>query len=132
MPEYLEKHDLQTRDKYLADRQRYLQDIKNEILKETQTTLLEIKDINNNQNENISHISDIIDKLNNSSKDVLRQKIMAIYHANKKSRTLTIYDKEALTELYKDYKAQLGNSYIDKYYNRMITWKVIDEYDITE
>ena len=37
------------------------------------------------------------------------------------------YDKEVLDELYKDYKSQLGNSYIDKYYNRMKNWHIIDE-----
>lgn len=65
-----------------------------------------------------------------SGKDVLREKIMAIYHKHKKQRTLQQHEREALTEWYKDYKAMNGNSYIDKYYKRMETWLVIpDNYD---
>jgi hypothetical protein len=64
-----------------------------------------------------------------SAKDVLREKIMAMYHKNKRSRTLEEHEKEALTQYYKDYKAIGGNSYIDKYYGRMETWAVIpDDY----
>ena len=64
-----------------------------------------------------------------SAKDVLREKIMAIYHKNKKDRTLTFHEKEALDQYYKDYKAINGNSYIDKYYKRMCTWTVVDTDD---
>lgn len=54
---------------------------------------------------------------------------MAIYHKGKKTKTLLLWEKEALTQYYIDYKAENGNSYIDKYYNRMMTWAVIDELD---
>jgi hypothetical protein len=65
-----------------------------------------------------------------SGKDVLREKIMGIYHKRKKQRALQQHEKEALDEWYKDYKAMNGNSYIDKYYARMKTWIVIpDNYD---
>jgi hypothetical protein len=67
-----------------------------------------------------------------SAKDVLREKIMAIYHKNKYNRTLTEYEREALNQYYIDYKTLKGNSYIDKRYKRMDKWKVIfddDPYD---
>jgi hypothetical protein len=35
---------------------------------------------------------------------------------------MAIYEKEALEQYYIDYKAEGGNSYIDKYYKRMSTW----------
>ena len=89
--------------------------------------LKEIKDINKNQNKQLDELNEKLVLINNSSKDVMRQKIMSIYHNNKKQKTLSIYDKETLDELYKDYKSQLGNSYIDKYYNRMKNWNIIDE-----
>lgn len=130
LPKYLSQHELETRDKYLSDKERYIQEIKQAVLMDTKDSLQEIKEINMQQNKEISHINDMLDKINNSSKDILRQKIMAIYHANKMSKTLTIYDKEALDELYKDYKAQNGNSYIDKYYGRMKNWTIIDECDL--
>jgi len=59
------------------------------------------------------------------TKDVLRQKIMTIYRANRKNMTINIYDREALDELYKDYKAQGGNDYIDKYYHRSLSWHTL-------
>jgi hypothetical protein len=54
---------------------------------------------------------------------------MAIYHKGKRTKTLTLWEKEALAQYYTDYKAEGGNGYIDKYYNRMMAWAVIDELD---
>ena len=62
-------------------------------------------------------------------KDVLREKIMGIYNTGKKTKALTQHQREALDQYYKDYKAEHGNSYIDKYYNRMIVWAVVDDDD---
>lgn len=117
LPEYFEKHDLQTREKYLGDRLNYLQEIKNAVLEDTKDILEDIKLLTIEQSKNL-------EKLNRSSKDVLRQKIMAIYHKYKEQREFPIFEKEVLDELYKDYKAQDGNSYIDKYYNRMCQWTI--------
>ena len=77
----------------------------------------------------IDKIKDDVAALAESAKDVLREKIMAIYHRNKKTRKLEEHENEALVQYYKDYKAIKGNSYIDKYYNRMKAWEVIpDDY----
>ena len=117
----LYNHDLETREKYKSDRQNYLTEIKAEVLKE-------VKD-------DIKSNSDTIEALVISSKDVLREKIMAIYHKNKHNRTMTEYEREALNQYYIDYKALKGNSYIDKRYNRMDKWNVIyddDPYDDEE
>ena len=120
IPDYLEQHDLQTRDKYLADRTRYLHEIKNAVLEDTKDILEEIRELNIKQSENL-------ERLNMSSKDILRQKIMTIYHQYKENQKMPIFAKEALDELYKDYKAQGGNTYIDKYYARMNRWEVYQE-----
>ena len=92
------------------------------LLKDINPVLQEIKALNMQQNERIEVLA-------NSSKDVLREKIMGIYNAGKKTKTLTQHQREALGQYYKDYKAEHGNSYIDKYYNRMIVWAVIDDDD---
>lgn len=121
LPDALYNHDLETRERYKGDRQNYLNEIKNEILKEIGNDIL-----TNTQT---------IEALVISAKDVLREKIMAIYHKNKYNRTLTEYEREALNQYYIDYKALKGNSYIDKRYNRMDKWKVIyddDPYDDEE
>ena len=118
MPDLLERHDLKTRDKYKADRQNYLNEIKAEIIKEV--------------GDEITSNTKTIEALVISAKDVLREKIMVIYQKNKYNRTLTEYEREALNQYYVDYKALNGNSYIDKRYKRMDKWKVIyddDPYD---
>lgn len=126
LPAILEARDLATRDKYRQDRQNYLEEIKEEVVTQISNdfgnTIQEIRDINVEQNKTI-------DVLARSSRDILREKIMAIYHKGKKTKTLLLWEKEALTQYYIDYKAENGNSYIDKYYNRMMTWAVIDELD---
>ena len=121
LPEILYQHDLETRDKYKGDRQNYLNEIKAEVIKEV--------------GDDIDANSQTIEALVISAKDVLREKIMAIYHKNKYNRTMTEYERESLNQYYIDYKALHGNSYIDKRYNRMDKWKVIyddDPYDDEE
>lgn len=121
LPTILYNHDLKTRDKYKGDRQNYLNEIKAEVLAEI--------------GDEINTNTKTIDALVISAKDVLREKIMAIYHKNKYNRTLTEYEREALNQYYIDYKALHGNSYIDKRYGRMNKWKVIyddDPYDDEE
>ena len=118
LPQILYDHDIETRDKYKSDRQKYLNEIKEEVLKEI--------------GDDIKTNSETINALVISAKDVLREKIMAIYHKNKYNRTMTEYEREALNQYYIDYKALNGNSYIDKRYKRMDKWKVIfddDPYD---
>ena len=118
LPSLLVEHDLETRKKYLADREKYLQDIKEAVVREVETQL-----------NAIDMIQEDMTALAESAKDVLREKIMAMYHKNKRHRQLEEHEKEALTQYYKDYKAIGGNSYIDKYYGRMETWEVIpDDY----
>lgn len=115
LPKRLYDHDLQTRDKYKSDRQNYLNEIKEAVIQDVGGTI--------DQNK-----ADL-EALKISARDVLREKIMAIYHKNKHNRTLTEYEREALDQYCKDYKALNGNSYIDKRYKRMVKWTIIyDDY----
>ena len=127
MPEYFKQYDKEFKKLILQNENIYINKIKGKVVEELREELKEIKNINKKQNKQLDELNEKLVLINNSSKDVMRQKIMAIYHNNKKQKTLSIYDKEALDELYKDYKSQLGNSYIDKYYNRMKNWNIIDE-----
>lgn len=113
LPEKLKSHDLDTRDRYKADRQRYLTEIKDEVIKQVGGT------ITKNDKD--------LEALKISAKDVLREKIMAIYHEYRTERAYPTYKKEALEQYYKDYKKLNGNSYIDKYYARMAKWQEIYE-----
>lgn len=113
LPEKLKAHDLETREKYKADRQRYLTEIKDEVIKQVGGTI--------DQN------AEDLEALKISAKDVLREKIMTIYHEYRTERAYPTYRKEALEQYYKDYKKLNGNSYIDKYYARMAKWQEIYE-----
>lgn len=123
MPDLFLEHDLQIRDKYRSDREAYLKDIKSEVLQSIQTELVQVKDLA----EEVSVLTEQYVALVVSAKDVLREKIMVIYYKNKKDKTLTFHEKEALDQYILDYKAMKGNSYIDKYYKRMLTWQIIDD-----
>ena len=120
LPEILLEHDLETRQKYLDDRQNCLNEIKTEVLTNVKDTLDNIYKLNLEQNESIKTLSQ-------GNKDMLRQRIMDIYYTYRDEKKLPIHKKEALDELYKDYKAEGGNSYIDKYHNRMKTWEIYDD-----
>ena len=118
LPKRFLAHDLETRDKYKADRENYLKEIKDEILKAL--------------GGSVSQNQEDLEALKISARDVLREKIMALYHKNKVARTLSEYEREALDQYYKDYKALNGNSYIDKRYNRMIKWDVIYDEELDD
>ena len=120
LPEILLEHDLETRQKYLDDRQNYLHEIKTEVLTNIKDTLDSIYKLNLEQNESIKTLSQ-------GNKDMLRQRIMDIYYTHRAEKRLQIHKKEAVDELYKDYKAEGRNSYIDKYHNRMKTWEIYDD-----
>ena len=130
LPGLLVKHDLEVRDKYKADRERYLQEIKAEVLKDIQNQIAEATRLSTE----VSKLGELYHSLAVSAKDVLREKIMQLYFAGKDSgKVLTEHQKEVLEQYYVDYKAMKGNSYIDKYYNRMKKWKVVeDDYDEEE
>ena len=113
LPNKLYDHDLKIRDKYKSDRSNYLKEIKDEVLSQV--------------GDPIAQNADDLEALKISARDVLREKIMRIYHAYKHDRSFPLYEKEALEQYYKDYKRLLGNSYIDKYYGRMSKWQIVYE-----
>ena len=90
LPAMLREHDLEIRKRYKADREQYLLDIKDAVVQEIETQLNAVDSIQ----------SDMV-ALAESAKDVLREKIMALYHKNKRSRTLEEHEKEALVQYYK-------------------------------
>lgn len=99
--------------------------ISSQVLGSIQDDIKEIKAMNIKQTSQI-------DNMNTSLKDILRQKIMTIYHTYRKYQALPISEREKLDEFYRDYKAQDGNSYIDKYYKRMGTWETLTDEEFDE
>ena len=85
LPQEFNTHDLETREKYLADRLNYLNEIKEEVLLDVEKELDLV--ISLNKQYNILAIG---------IKDVLREKIMAIYFKGVKTKEISQHDYEAL------------------------------------
>lgn len=93
------------------------------ILDPIKADVKEIKEINQAQSKTLKDLT-------TSEKDCLRKMIMDIYHEYEDIRALPESVREQLDELYKDYKALRGNSYIDKRYARMQKWDTIPDHDM--
>jgi vacuolar-type H+-ATPase subunit E/Vma4 len=125
MPGLFLKHDLETKEKYKADRERYLHEISNEVMEQT----LEVFEKRLKNLDNMPLFIKTVEELSVTAKDVLRDKIMTIYLDNRTKKSMSTVERERLTQFYIDYKALNGNSYIDKYYKRMEKWKTLDDVD---
>jgi hypothetical protein len=113
LPGILLRHDLETRERYKADREAYLRDIKEAVVQDIGQKLSQVDNLAQ------QYVS-----LEISAKDVLREKIVCMYENNKDARKLRYFEKRALEQYYKDYKKMGGNSYIDTIHERMLTWEV--------
>lgn len=61
----------------------------------------------------------------NGMKCQLRSDMLHIYYNNKDKGEIRQYELENFIYLYKAYKALRGNSFIDKIYKEVMTWKVL-------
>ena len=64
-------------------------------------------------------------KTANGQKCILRTEMLRIYYNHQDTQTLRQYEYENFMYLYQAYKALKGNSFIDKIYKELQTWKVI-------
>lgn len=116
LPEILKEHDLETRKKYLNDRERYLQEIKEAVVAQIKERLNAVE-LHEVQMEIFTEVL----------KELLRERIMLIYGRNRHRRELEEHEKIELDRSYASYKSINGNSYIDDFYQRMCTWTVIPD-----
>lgn len=66
-----------------------------------------------------------LNKLNNSSNDMLRKQMTDIYYKYLPFKKILQYDKKCFIKLYHDYGAQGGNSYIEELKKELDTWEVV-------
>lgn len=121
LPGILEKHDLEVRQKYLNDRIRYLTEIKDEVVRVMQEKL-DAVELHDTQMEVFTEVL----------KELLRERIMAIYSRNRCRRKLEEHEKIELDRSYASYKSIHGNSYIDEFYEIMSVWDVVPDDIISE
>lgn len=116
LPERLEAHDLKTRQKYLSDRQRYLCEIKDEVVTVIQDKISAVE----THEDQMNVFTEVL-------KELLRERIMEIYRRNKHLRQLEEHERFELKQAYASYKSINGNSYIDGYYETMEQWETIPD-----
>lgn len=63
-------------------------------------------------------------KVANGQKCQLRSEMLRTYYHHKEAGSLRQYELENFVLLYEAYKALGGNSFIDKIYKEVLTWKV--------
>lgn len=66
-----------------------------------------------------------ITKIANGQKCQLRAEMLRIYYRHQDKKEMRQYEYENFVYLYQAYKALKGNSFIDKIYKEVQTWKVV-------
>ena len=63
-------------------------------------------------------------KISNGTRCQLRSEMLRIYYHNRESGKIRQYEYENFVMLYEAYKALKGNSFIDRIYEEVHTWKI--------
>lgn len=66
----------------------------------------------------------IIIKISNGVKCQLRSEMLRLYYHHRDSKTIRQFEYENFIYLYEAYKALKGNSFIDRIYAEVKTWRI--------
>lgn len=66
-----------------------------------------------------------VSKIANGTRCQLRSEMLRIYYHNRERGIIRQYEYENFVMLYEAYKALKGNSFIDKIYKEVQTWKIV-------
>lgn len=72
----------------------------------------------------LAPVAVVIICLINGMKCLLRSEMLRAYYHNKDKKEIRQYELENFILLYKAYKALKGNSFIDRIYVEVMTWRV--------
>lgn len=64
-------------------------------------------------------------KIANGTKCQLRSEMLRIYYHHREAEIIRQYEYENFIMLYEAYKALKGNSFIDRIYEEVHTWKIV-------
>lgn len=67
-----------------------------------------------------------VQKIKNGMKCQLRSEMLQIYYHNREGKIIRQYEYENFVFLYEAYKALKGNSFIDKIYEEVHDWEIIN------
>ena len=65
-----------------------------------------------------------IKKISDGTKCQLRSEMLRTYYHNRDSKSIRQYEYENFISLYEAYKALKGNSFIERIYEEVRTWKI--------
>ena len=65
-----------------------------------------------------------IRKISNGTRCQLRSEMLRIYYQNRDGKTIRQYEYENFVYLHDAYKALRGNSFIDRIYGEVKTWRI--------
>ena len=66
-----------------------------------------------------------VKKVSNGTKCQLRSEMLRTYYHNRDSKSIRQYEYENFVMLYEAYKVLKGNSFIDRIYEEVRTWKIL-------
>ena len=66
-----------------------------------------------------------IKKVANGTKCQLRSEMLRTYYHNRDNKSIRQFEYENFVYLYEAYKALKGNSFIDRIYSEVKTWKIL-------
>lgn len=67
-----------------------------------------------------------VTKVANGQKCLLRSDMLSIYYNNRETQKIRQYEYENFVLLYEAYKALKGNSFIDKIYEEVHSWEIVN------
>ena len=67
-----------------------------------------------------------VKRISNGTKCQLRSEMLRTYYKNREAQTIRQFEYENFILLYEAYKALHGNSFIDKIYEEVHSWEVIN------
>ena len=85
------------------------------------------KETQSQEEKRIGEINNNINKLINSSNDMLRKELVDIYYKFLPYKKIPVYTKKTFMRLYEDYHLQGGNSFIEEVYKEVISWETVDD-----
>lgn len=65
-----------------------------------------------------------VKKISNGNKCLLRSEMLRTYYHNRDNKTIRQFEYENFIFLYEAYKALKGNSFIDRIYSEVKTWRI--------
>lgn len=66
-----------------------------------------------------------IKKISNGTRCQLRSEMLRLYYHNRDAKEIRQFEYENFIFLYEAYKALKGNSFIDRIYSEVKTWKIM-------